>query len=86
MCHTRSPDVPGRHSRNTLPYDVAVTTDATTTIVAPGMRTLAIVLWVAAVALVPLALVTGDSPWLAPVPSVFIALLAWPSSGDHGSN
>jgi hypothetical protein len=48
-----------------------------TTIVAPGMRTLAIVLWVVAVVLVPLALVTGDSPWLAPVPSVFIALLAW---------
>lgn len=72
VCHTRSRTSPGRHSRNTLPYD-----DAVTTIVAPGMRTLAIVLWVAAVALVPLALVTGDSPWLAPVPSLFIALLAW---------
>ena len=48
-----------------------------TTIIAPGMRQLAIVLWVVAVVLVPLALVTGDRPWLAPVPSLFIALVAW---------
>ncbi|WP_144755276.1 hypothetical protein [Curtobacterium pusillum] len=48
-----------------------------TTILAPGMRTLAVVLWVAAVALVPLALITGDTPWLAPVPSLFIAFVAW---------
>ncbi|MBT2501453.1 hypothetical protein [Curtobacterium sp. ISL-83] len=48
-----------------------------TTIVAPGMRLLAVVLWIAAVALVPLALVRGGSPWLAAVPSVFIAFVAW---------
>ena len=48
-----------------------------TTILAPGMRRLAVVLWVAAVALVPLALITGDTPWLAPVPSLFIAFVAW---------
>ncbi|QKS17212.1 hypothetical protein HUN59_14265 [Curtobacterium sp. Csp2] len=48
-----------------------------TTIVAPGMRTLAVVLWVVSVALVPLALLTADRPWLAPVPSIFIAFVAW---------
>lgn len=48
-------------------------------IVAPGMRTLAIVLWVLAVALLPLGL-TGDRSvpvWLVPVPSLFIAFVAW---------
>ena len=49
----------------------------TTTILAPGMRLLAVVLWVVAVALVPLALLSGGSPWLAPVPSLFIAFVAW---------
>ncbi|MGN8050704.1 hypothetical protein ACTJKO_13555 [Curtobacterium sp. 22159] len=48
-----------------------------TTITAPGMRLLAVVLWVAAVVLVPVALVSGGSGWLAPVPSVFIAFVAW---------
>jgi hypothetical protein len=48
-----------------------------TVIVAPGMRLLAVVLWAASVALVPLALVGDGSPWLAPIPSVFIAFLAW---------
>ncbi|WIJ46215.1 hypothetical protein [Curtobacterium citreum] len=48
-----------------------------TVIVAPGMRLSAVVLWVVAVLLVPLALVGGGSPWLAPVPSLFIALVAW---------
>ncbi|PZF56941.1 hypothetical protein DEJ23_08245 [Curtobacterium sp. MCSS17_008] len=46
-------------------------------IVAPGMRVLAVVLWAVAVVLVPLALVGGGSVWLAPVPSCFIALVAW---------
>lgn len=41
------------------------------------MRLLAVVLWVAAVALVPIALLSGGTPWLAPVPSVFIAFVAW---------
>jgi hypothetical protein len=49
----------------------------TTTILAPGMRTLAVVLWVAAVALVPLALIGDGNPWLVPVPSLFIAFVAW---------
>ncbi len=48
-----------------------------TTILAPGMRTLAVVLWVASVALVPLALISGGSPWLTPVPSIFVAFVAW---------
>ncbi|WP_439694007.1 hypothetical protein ACRQ4B_07195 [Curtobacterium sp. SP.BCo] len=48
-----------------------------TTILAPGMRLLAVVLWVAAVALVPLALISGGTPWLAPVPSLFIAFVSW---------
>lgn len=48
-----------------------------TVIVAPGMRVLAVVLWAASVALVPLALVGDGSPLLAPIPSVFIAFLAW---------
>ncbi|WP_144710707.1 hypothetical protein [Curtobacterium pusillum] len=48
-----------------------------TTITAPGMRLLALVLWAAAVALVPLALVGGGAVWLAPVPSLFIAFVAW---------
>lgn len=75
MCHTRSPDVSGEalseHSMG-LSYAVCVTV-----IVAPGMRVLAVVLWAASVALVPLALVGDGSPWLAPIPSVFIAFLAW---------
>lgn len=41
------------------------------------MRTLAVVLWVASVALVPLALVGDGNRWLAPVPSLFIAFVAW---------
>jgi hypothetical protein len=49
----------------------------TTTILAPGMRTLAVVLWVVAIALVPLALIGGGNPWLSPVPSLFIAFVAW---------
>ena len=49
----------------------------TTTILAPGMRTLAVVLWVVAVALIPLALVGDGIRWLAPVPSLFIAFVAW---------
>lgn len=49
----------------------------TTTILASGMRTLAIVLWAVAVVLVPLALIGGGNPWLAPVPTVFIAFVAW---------
>ncbi len=49
----------------------------TTVIVAPGMRVLAVVLWGVAVVLVPLALVGGGTVWLAPVPSCFIALVAW---------
>jgi len=48
-----------------------------TTITAPGMRALAVALWIVAVALVPIALLSGDAPWLAPVPSVFIAFVAW---------
>jgi hypothetical protein len=49
-----------------------------TTILAPGMRLLAVVLWVVAVALVPIALLTGDGPWwLAPVPSLFVAFVGW---------
>ncbi|TCL78006.1 MULTISPECIES: PH domain-containing protein [unclassified Curtobacterium] len=48
-----------------------------TTIVAPGLRRLAIVLWVVAVALVPLALLGGSNPWLVPVPSICIAFVAW---------
>jgi hypothetical protein len=48
-----------------------------TTILAPGMRTLAVVLWVAAVALLPLALLGDGVRWLAPVPSLFIAFVAW---------
>lgn len=58
----------------TLPYHRRVTS---TVIVAPGMRRLAVVLWGIAVVLVPLALVGGGSPWLVPVPSCFIALVAW---------
>ncbi|ROP64654.1 MULTISPECIES: PH domain-containing protein [unclassified Curtobacterium] len=48
-------------------------------IVAPGMRTLAVVLWVVAVVLVVLGFVgRGDtSAWLVPVPSVFVAFVAW---------
>lgn len=48
-------------------------------IVSPGMRTLAIVLWVVAVALVPLGLVTAPAAtrFLAPVPSIGIAFIAW---------
>jgi hypothetical protein len=48
-----------------------------TTILAPGMRLLAVVLWVAAAALVPLALLSGGTAWLAPVPSICIAFIAW---------
>ncbi|MBF4615104.1 PH domain-containing protein [Curtobacterium sp. VKM Ac-1376] len=48
-----------------------------TTIVAPGLRRLALVLWAAAAVLVPLALVGGGSPWLAVVPSICIAFVAW---------
>jgi len=48
-----------------------------TTILSPGMRALAVVLWVAAVALVPIALLGGGAPWLVPVPSLFIAFVAW---------
>lgn len=48
-----------------------------TTIIAPGMRLLAVVLWVAAIVLVPIAVLSGGSPWLAPIPSVWIALVAW---------
>jgi hypothetical protein len=48
-----------------------------TTIVAPGLRRLAVVLWVVAVALVPLALLGGSTPWLVPVPSICIAFVAW---------
>lgn len=47
------------------------------TVVAPPMRILAVALWVVAVVLVPLGLLTGGSPWLTPVPSLFIALVAW---------
>lgn len=68
MCHTRSPDVSGEASRNLV---------RVTTILAPGMRLLAVVLWVAAVVLVPIALLSGGTPWLAPVPSLFIAFVAW---------
>ncbi|WP_141399054.1 PH domain-containing protein [Curtobacterium sp. 'Ferrero'] len=48
-----------------------------TVIVVPGMRVLAVVLWIVSVALVPLAVLGDGSAWLAPVPSVFIAFLAW---------
>lgn len=48
-----------------------------TVIVAPGMRVFAVVLWAVAVVLVPLALVGGGTVWLVPVPSCFIALVAW---------
>jgi len=48
-----------------------------TTIVAPGLRVLALVLWAAAVVLVPLALVGGGSPWLVPIPSICVAFVAW---------
>ncbi|QQD76949.1 PH domain-containing protein [Curtobacterium sp. YC1] len=48
-----------------------------TTIVAPGLRRLALVLWVVAVVLVPLALVGGGSPWLAIVPSLTVAFVGW---------
>lgn len=48
-------------------------------IVAPGMRTLAIVLWGVAVVLVGLGFVSrGDSSiLLVPIPSIFIAFVAW---------
>ncbi len=48
-----------------------------TTIVALGLRRLAVVLWVVAVVMVPLALVGGGSPWLAPIPSICVAFVAW---------
>ncbi|TCL87523.1 PH (Pleckstrin Homology) domain-containing protein [Curtobacterium sp. PhB142] len=48
-----------------------------TTIVTPGLRRLAIVLWVVAVALVPLALLDGSTPWLVPIPSICVAFVAW---------
>jgi hypothetical protein len=47
------------------------------TVVAPRMRLFAVVLWVVAVVLVPLALLTGGNPLLVPVPSVFTAFIAW---------
>ncbi|GGK98283.1 hypothetical protein GCM10009769_15650 [Curtobacterium luteum] len=48
-----------------------------TIIVAPGMRVLAVALWAVSVALVPLAVVGDGSPWLAPLPSLFIMFFAW---------
>ncbi|WP_284756555.1 PH domain-containing protein [Curtobacterium sp. ME-Dv--P-122a] len=47
------------------------------TIVAPGLRALAVVLWVVAVVLVPLALLGGGAPWLVPIPSIAVAFVAW---------
>ena len=73
MCHTRSPGVPGEASRNLFACNLF----GVTTILAPGMRLLAVVLWVAAAALVPLALLSGGTAWLAPVPSICIAFIAW---------
>jgi hypothetical protein len=51
----------------------------TVRIVAPGMRTLALVLWVVAVVLLVLGFVDrGDtSVFLVPVPSLFVAFVAW---------
>lgn len=51
----------------------------TTRIVAPGMRTLAVALWVVAVVLLVLGFVVRGqtSAWLVPVPSVCIAFVAW---------
>lgn len=48
-----------------------------TIIVAPGMRVLAVVLWAVSVVLVPLAVVGDGSPWLAPLPSLFLAFVGW---------
>ncbi|MGU3410999.1 PH domain-containing protein [Microbacterium sp. M1A1_1b] len=51
----------------------------TVRIVAPGMRVLATVLWAAAVFLLVVGFVVrGDTPaWLVPVPSLFVAFVAW---------
>lgn len=48
-------------------------------IVAPGMRTLAVALWVVAAVLLVLGFVArGTSPaWLVPVPSLCVAFVAW---------
>jgi hypothetical protein len=48
-----------------------------TTIVAPGLRRLALLFWAAAVVLVPLAIAGGGSPWLTAVPSLAVAFVAW---------
>lgn len=54
-------------------------TSTTVRVVAPGMRTTAVVLWAAAVALLVLGFVDrGESSvFLVPVPSVFVAVVAW---------
>lgn len=48
-------------------------------IVAPGMRTLAVVLWIVAAVLLVLGFVDrgASSVWLVPVPSVCVAFVAW---------
>jgi hypothetical protein len=57
----------------------AVPPSAPVRIVSPALRRGAVVLWVVAVVLVPLGLVTGGpgTAVFVPVPSVFTALVAW---------
>lgn len=57
----------------------AVPPSAPVRIVSPALRHGAVVLWVVAVVLVPLGLLTGgpDTAVFVPVPSVFTALVAW---------
>lgn len=79
--HARSTDGSGE-ALSHLSYDGAVSDSPgpePARIVAPGMRTLAIVLWAVAVVLLVLGFISrGDtSILLVPIPSIFIAFVAW---------